>query len=346
MLKFEFMHTIDFPSGLTEYHFHESITSLKTITVGKPIVVITDKNIYKYYRSVLESYKTIVIPPGEHNKSWKMIKQIAEGFIQQEVDRNHFVVGIGGGVVTDIAGFAATTYMRGLDFGFIPTSLLAMVDAAVGGKNGVNVGVYKNMMGTIHQPNFLLYNLDFLQTLPHEEWSNGFAEIIKYGCIFDEEILLELQQHNIDYYKKNNAALQIIIEKCVALKNKTVLEDEHEKGIRKLLNFGHTIGHAIENEYNLSHGQAVSIGMIIASKLSEKITGFKIEETNLLETILQQYELPTSFNFNTDQVMEILKMDKKRNEGQIDFIVLEKLGGASIRKTAFDEIEDVLRSIK
>lgn len=337
-------HTVHFPSGATDYHFHQRIKNLEEIIKGRKVVTITDKNLFGLYSSFFENYKTIIIPTGEKNKTWETAKHIAEELIRHEVDKTHLLIGVGGGVVTDIAGFVAANYMRGISTAFIPTSLLAMVDAAIGGKNGVNIGVYKNMMGTVRQPKFIFYDVDFLQTLPEEEWCNGFAEIIKYGCIFDRMILDELAKNDIDFYKTDKAFLQSLIEKCVSLKNKTVLEDEHEKNIRKLLNFGHTVGHAIENTYQLAHGKAIAIGMMVACKLSEKQSRLKTNETSFLKNILQRYHLPTSFQPDIQAVMHTLKMDKKRANHTIDFVVLEKLGKASVRKTTFTEIEEILVS--
>ena len=334
--------TIHFSSGTTDYYFKESFEHIERMAGGKPIVIITDKNLFHHYQSMLKPYKTIVIPVGENHKTLEIARQITEGLVNYEVNKTGLIVGLGGGMITDIAGFVAATYMRGLDFGFVPTSLLAMVDASIGGKNGVNIGVYKNMMGTIRQPKFILFDTGFLQTLPDEEWANGFAEIIKYGCIFDKELVKELHRHHLDDYKRNREALHRLIEQSVAFKNKTVQEDELENGMRKLLNFGHTLGHAIENNYRIAHGKAVAIGMMAACKLSEKYTGLKSEETNSLQKILEQYHLPTTLKMDTDKVMHTLRMDKKRQAEGIDFILLETMGKAVIRKTSFPEIEEIL----
>lgn len=336
------LHTIHFPSGITHYHSGNALTHLEEVVQNRNIVFITDENLYHHYRSFFEQQKLVVIPAGEVYKNWEIVKRIVDELIEQEVDRTYLVIGVGGGVLTDITGFVAAIYMRGLDVAFFPTSLLAMVDAAVGGKNGVNIDLFKNLAGTIRQPGFLFYDTAFLRTLPDAEWSNGFAEIIKYGCIFDRSILDELAGQDIAFYKNNTDALQLLIEKCVSLKNKTVLEDEHEKNVRKLLNFGHTVGHAIENQYGLAHGSAVAIGMMIACKLSEATTGFPEVATETVRTLLINYRLPVSFPYHTKDVMQLLKADKKRLDATIGFIVLTALGKAEIRKTSFEEIEAIL----
>ena len=174
------------------------------------------------------------------------------------------LVGIGGGVITDLTGYVAAIYMRGLSFGFVPTSILAMVDAAIGGKNGIDVGVYKNIIGTIRQPQFLLYDYSLLKSLPQSEWVNGFAEIVKHACIKDARLFNTLRQNSIRSYQRNSKELGALIKKNVHIKASVVQADEFEKGERRLLNFGHTLGHAIENIYKMPHGHAISIGMVAA----------------------------------------------------------------------------------
>ena len=173
-----------------------------------------------------------------------------------------------------------------------------MTHAAIGGKNGVNMEFHKNILGTIQQPKFILYDGAFLKTLPDEEWSNGFAEIIKYACLFDDDLYRELHQHTIDFYKQNDQALEQLIAKCADWKNKTVLADEKEQNSRKLLNFGHTAGHAIETLYNLPHGHAVALGMIVACIVSEKVCGLDKKAKESLIELLLQYNLPIRLSIN------------------------------------------------
>ncbi len=202
---------------------------------------------------------------------------------------------MGGGVVTDITGYAASVYMRGVPFGFVPTSVLGMVDASIGGKNGIDVGNYKNMVGTIRQPGFLFYDISLLQTLPAEEWVNGFAEVIKHAAIKDAALFRELEKNSIQYYQKNKKALAGLIRKNVMIKSAVVLKDEFERGDRKLLNFGHTLGHAVENIYKLPHGHAVSIGIKAACLISEELMDFK--ETARITGLLEKYGFPTDLPY-------------------------------------------------
>jgi 3-dehydroquinate synthase len=231
---------------------------------------------------------------------------------------------VGGGVVTDMVGYVAGVFMRGVQFGFVPTTLLAMVDAAIGGKNGIDVGVYKNMVGLIRQPAFIVYDHSFLTTLPSYQWENGFAEIIKHASIKDASMLKELNQNNLAFYQKNKKALAALIQKNVEIKVKVVQKDEFEKGDRKLLNFGHTLGHAIENEHALLHGHAISIGMVYAAKISQVLLGFT--GTGLLVETLKKYGLPTAMHFDIDAAMELMQKDKKKANAGMQYVLLSKIG--------------------
>jgi 3-dehydroquinate synthase len=230
--------------------------------------------------------------------------------------------------------------MRGISFGFVPTSLLAMVDASIGGKNGIDVGVYKNMVGIIRQPSFLLFDTSLLQTLPEAEWRNGFAEIIKHASIKDAPMFKQLEQNDLLYYQKKKKDLADLVRRNAFLKTKVVQQDEFEKGDRKLLNFGHTLGHALENQYDLSHGHAISIGMAYASQLSQKIARFK--NVDRVVTLLNKYGLPTFSEFDKDKVIAVLKMDKKKTKDSINFILLEKIGKAFIKEISIQQLYENL----
>jgi 3-dehydroquinate synthase len=333
---------VQFPSGTVNYYLNSSVDELSKICDIDKAVFVTDEHIAQLYPNIFTGRKLLVVPAGEPSKDLSTISSLSEQLILTGAARNSILIGIGGGVVTDITGFLASVYMRGLKFGFVPTSLLAMVDAAIGGKNGVNLGLHKNILGTIRQPEFILYDTSFLQSLPDEEWSNGFAEIIKYACIFDAVLFEELEENSIAFYKNDAAALEDVIARCVAWKNKTVAEDEQEKGIRKLLNFGHTAAHAIENLCTLPHGKAVSIGMAIACKLSEHVTGLDAAITQRLEQLLLRYGLPINISLDATRVMEILKADKKRKDDSIDYILLKNAGEAIIQPLSLQAIENII----
>lgn len=304
------------------------------------MIIITDENVFKKHKKKLSAFATIVIPAGENHKVQSTVDRIILQLIDLGADRATMLVGVGGGVVTDITGFVAGIFMRGISFGLVPTSILAMVDAAIGGKNGIDVGIYKNMVGLIRQPSFILYDYTLLNTLPENEWVNGFAEIIKHACIKDSRMFTMLKQHNIKYFRNNPGAIAVLVRQNASIKVKIVKEDEYETGDRKLLNFGHTFGHAIENLYQIPHGHAVSIGMGVACKISEAVTGFK--QTSEVVSLLKQYGLPPAFQFDKQATVAILQSDKKKDGDNINFIVLNKLGKAVIHRMSFVQLSAIV----
>ncbi len=334
--------TKKFQQASTDFYFDGSFSQLKTIADKARTILITDENVFAAQQAKFRGWKTIVIKAGEANKQQETVTDIIAQLLALEADRKTTLVGVGGGVVTDVTGYVASIYMRGIPFGFVPTTVLAMVDASIGGKNGVDIGVYKNMVGVIRQPSFLLYDVAMLKTLPEEEWVNGFAEIIKHAGIKDAAMFRQLQQHDLAHYQKKKTELQQLIRRNALIKIKVVQEDEFEQGDRKLLNFGHTLGHALENQYELSHGQAISIGMVYAAHFSASLTGFK----KVLDVIqlLEQYGLPTHMEFDSDKVFDILKMDKKRVSNSMNYILLEKIGKAVYQPIELTQLKNLLAS--
>ena len=313
-----------FNHSVTNFLFDLPFSKINEFIDAKNIVIVTDDIVFKNYQKKFKSFKTIIIKSGEENKNQKSIDLIIKQLINFRADRNTILLGIGGGMITDLTGFVAAIYMRGLRFAFVPTTLLAMTDAAIGGKNGINAGIYKNIIGTTKQPEFIFYDFSFLKTLSSTEWQNGFAEIIKHACIRDEKMFHVLQSHSLKYYQKNKKELSHLIQQNVKIKVKIVQKDELEQNERKLLNFGHTIGHAIEKQNRLPHGHAITHGMVYASKLSNKLTNF--EKTDQIINLLKKYNLPTSTHFNSAQIIKNISMDKKRNGDTINFILLDKIG--------------------
>ncbi|HNG63158.1 MAG TPA: 3-dehydroquinate synthase family protein, partial [Ferruginibacter sp.] len=281
-----------FSSKTVRFYFDASIVSIGQATGDKPVIILTDDNVYENHRAQLDLYPVIRILPGEENKTPATAGQVIEQLITMGAGRDTMLVGVGGGVVTDIAGYVAAVYMRGISFGFVPTSILAMTDAAIGGKNGVDVGVYKNMVGTIRQPDFIFYDYSFLKTLPVSEWVNGFAEVIKHACIKDAVLFSMLERYTLHEYQSDPTLVAELIERNVDIKASVVSADEFEAGERKLLNFGHTIGHAIENLHHIPHGHAVSIGMVAACNLSEQLGHLHFEEAARIVRLLARYHLP------------------------------------------------------
>jgi 3-dehydroquinate synthase len=306
-------------------------------------VIITDEHIFSSHQKRLGGWNTIVINAGEQFKVQETVDSIIAQLIELGADRKTTLIGVGGGVVTDITGYVGAIYMRGLAVGFVPTSILAMVDASIGGKNGIDVGLYKNMVGTIRQPQFLLHDYSLLKSLPREEWVNGFAEIIKHAAIRDAALFRELEKNKLGLYQKDRRALAKLIRRNVAIKSAVVGKDEFEQGERRLLNFGHTLGHAIENLYELSHGQAISIGMVAACMISEQFTPFR--DTDRVIGALKRYGLPTLAEFDTKEVMNVLKMDKKKVRDSMNYILLNKIGQGVVKQIPITELEKLLQSI-
>ncbi|MBL7737668.1 MAG: 3-dehydroquinate synthase [Chitinophagaceae bacterium] len=333
-----------FSATTTGFWFDGSFSYLKKIVDQKHAVIITDENVYDAHSKKFNGWNTIVLKAGEDYKVQATVDAIIEELIAFEADRKATLIGIGGGVVTDITGYVASVYMRGIAFGFIPTSLLALVDASIGGKNGIDVGVYKNMVGVIRQPSFILHDMSLLSSLPQREWENGFAEIIKHACIKDAAMFRQLEANTIASYQKNKKAISDLVRRNAIIKIKVVKQDEFEKGDRRLLNFGHTLGHALENQYELMHGQAVAIGMAYASVISEEITGFK--DASRVARLLLQYDLPTFAEFDKKKVFNVMKMDKKREKKEMNYILLEKIGKGVVKPIPVKQLENIINELQ
>ncbi len=333
--------TFKFSTASTEIHFAAGISHLKKITDPKATVLITDENVFKAHTKRFKGWNTIVLKPGEEYKVQATVDAIIEKLIEMEADRKTTLVGVGGGVVTDITGYVASVYMRGIRFGFLPTSILGLVDASIGGKNGIDVGVYKNMVGIIRQPAFILHDMVFLNSLPQREWENGFAEVIKHACIKDAAMFAALENSSLKAYQSRQKSICDLIQRNTLIKTKVVQKDEFEKGDRRLLNFGHTLGHALETQYELLHGQAISIGMTYACHISEKLTGFK--QTEKVVALLEKYNLPNYVSFDKQKVFEILKMDKKRERKEMNYVLLEKIGKGVVKSISLKQLEKIIQ---
>ncbi|HEY0679506.1 MAG TPA: 3-dehydroquinate synthase [Chitinophagaceae bacterium] len=335
--------TYKFSAASTDCYFDAGFSSLGKLVDKKEAILIVDEKVFFNHAARFKGWNVIVLKSGEENKTRETVDIIIDNLVALQADRKTVLVGIGGGVITDITGFVAAIYMRGLRFGFVPTTVLAMVDAAIGGKNGIDLGVYKNMVGTIRQPSFLLYDYSFLKTLPTPEWINGFAEIIKHACIRDAAMFRMLEQTSLDRIRTRRSVLGQLVERNARLKSKMVQKDEFEQGDRKLLNFGHTLGHALENLYELSHGQAVAIGMSYACVLSEKLNGFN--QAGRVIALIERYGLPADMDFDKQQTLEVMRMDKKRERKEIHYVFLEKLGKGVIKPIPVKQLEQLITQL-
>lgn len=329
-----------FSKSKTAFYFDASFADLEKLVAKENSIVITDATISKIHAAKFDGWKTIVIKAGEAYKEQATVDAVITQLIEHGADRTTTLIGVGGGVVTDITGYVASIYLRGIPFGFVPTTILAMVDAAIGGKNGIDVGEYKNMVGTINQPKFLLYDIGFLKSLPQREWRNGFAEIIKHAAIKDATMFTQLEQSTLEQFQQNDEILQALIQRNVTLKAGVVQQDEFETGERRLLNFGHTLAHALEKKYNLMHGEAVAIGMVFAAKLSTALCGF--EKVDALISIIKNYGLPVTIPYDKEAVFAVLKKDKKKESDFVRFILLNSIGNAVIQKISLTDLNHYL----
>ncbi|MDR2039089.1 MAG: 3-dehydroquinate synthase [Bacteroidales bacterium] len=309
---------------------------------NRQIIMVTDAHLRKHYHEFLDKYPIIEIGIGEQNKTIDTLQYIYERLLHFNADRNSFIVAVGGGIVCDVAGFAASTYMRGVPFGFVSTTLLSQVDASVGGKNGINFGGYKNMIGTFNQPRFVLCDPQMLQTLPHKEFISGFAEIVKAAAIRDADFFTYLEQNAGRASERDPDVLLYLVTESVKIKAKFVEQDEKEEGERRILNFGHTFGHAIEILGGVSHGEAVSIGMMIAARWSAGECGFPCEQLDRLEQLLIRLGLPVVTQASVEEVFQGLVKDKKRENEFIYLVLLNEIGKTEIQKTSIETIKEKL----
>src|SRR5436309_13168455 len=290
----------------------------------------------------------IVIPAGEQSKTLKQAGMICEQMLAAGFDRQSFVIGLGGGVIGDISGFVAAIYHRGIPHVQIPTTLLAMVDSSIGGKTGVNTADGKNLIGAVHQPSLVIDDLDVLKTLPRREFNQGFAEIIKHAIIADAKMFKQLQS----WKASEVLALQQLICRNIKIKAEIVGVDEQDRtGKRALLNFAHTVGHAIERTGNyrrLLHGEAISLGIVAACAVSIKRAGYPHTQRDAVVEVLQRFDLPTCLpkNFPRNKIISAVKFDKKFESGKIRFVVTRKIGAAQVAdNVTLDDIREAIAEL-
>ncbi len=310
----------------------ERLGSLKDYLPVQRSVIITDTEVNRLYGEKFPRCPVITIGRGEGVKTLSTLETIFDKLIELGADRSWFIAGVGGGIVCDITGFAASTYMRGVDFGFVATTLLAQVDASVGGKNGVNFKGYKNMVGVFNQPAFVICDPEVLKTLPPKEIRCGFAEIIKHGAIADAALFRFMEENIENAHALDRGVIERFVSDSVTIKSGVVNRDETEKGERRKLNFGHTLGHAFEKCTGITHGEAVAAGMCAAADLSVRI-GFLAESQSLrLKKVIRALGLPTSVSIEKEGLKTALLKDKKREGEGIHFVLLADMGRAVVQK--------------
>ena len=316
---------------------------LATLLPKKRIIVISDTNLDRTHHDLIASHEHILIGLGEQAKCLTTLDEIYRQLIEMGADRSTFILGIGGGIVTDIAGFVASTYMRGVSFGFVTTTLLGSVDASVGGKNGVNVGGFKNMVGTFSQPEFVICDVELLRTLPDREFRAGLAEVIKTAILGDIELFNALEHSSFEELRENDARLEEIILRSIRVKASVVAEDEREGGRRRILNLGHTIAHAIEKSTSkFSHGEAVAIGLHHITRVALAQGLISVNDAERIFALIDHYGFDTALPIEHKQLLDAIKADKKRSGNTLHLILPTAIGAVEDKVMSFDELNTIL----
>ena len=302
------------------------------------VVVVSDATIDRLYHPMLAPYDTVLIGLGESIKTLQTVESIYRRFIELGVDRSTFVLGIGGGIVTDVTGFAAATYMRGLDFGFVSTTLLGQVDASVGGKNGVNVDGYKNMAGTFSQPRFVVCDPWMLRTLSDREFRAGLAEVVKAAIIADAGLFARIEATTFDALRSDTDLLTDAVSASIRVKADIVERDERESGDRRKLNLGHTLAHAIEKCTNrLNHGEAVAVGTALIADASVKLGVLAAEDRDRIAGVLKKLGFDLTPPVDVKRLLKEVDKDKKNEDGMLRVVVPVGIGDCDVRRMSHDE---------
>ena len=311
---------------------------LPGVLPGGRVVVVSDATIDRLYHPMLAPYDTVLIGLGESIKTLQTVESIYRRFIELGVDRSTFVLGIGGGIVTDVAGFAAATYMRGLDFGFVSTTLLGQVDASVGGKNGVNVDGYKNMAGTFKQPRFVICDPEMLRTLSDREFRAGLAEVVKAAIIADADLFARIEATTFDDLRSDTDLLTDAVSASIRVKADIVERDERESGDRRKLNLGHTLAHAIEKCTNrLNHGEAVAVGTALIADASVKLGVLTAEDRDRIAGVLKKLGFDLTPPVDVKRLLKEVGKDKKNEDGMLRIVVPIGIGDCDVRRMSHDE---------
>lgn len=316
---------------------------IRAVSAARRVVVVSDSNVAPLYAdAVLSSLQAagfepmlFTFPAGEASKRFAVVEEMITAFLQHGLTRSDLTVALGGGVCGDMVGFASAIYLRGIDFVQIPTSLLAQIDSSVGGKTGVDLPAGKNLIGAFWQPRLVLIDPDTLDTLPEHYFSDGMAEAIKYGCIKDRSLFEKISQEDAHTF------LEELIFRCVDIKRQVVENDEREHGERILLNFGHTLGHALEKAtgyQTVSHGEAVGIGMVLVAAAAEHAGITKPGSTKAIAEVLQKYRLPISTTVPLSTLCAGATVDKKAQTDGVKLVLLREIGEAFAQKVTFEEL--------
>ena len=316
---------------------------LEQLLPQRRVVAIADANIDRLYPDLVHRFDHIIIGQGEANKNLDTVQHVYRQLMEMGADRSTMLLGIGGGITTDIAGFVAATYMRGLEYGIISTTLLGQVDASVGGKNGVNVAQYKNMVGTFLLPRFVITDVAMLRTLPEREWRAGLAEVVKAAVIGDSE-LFGLLERSADSLRHTPELLHDVVVRAIRLKADIVERDEREGGVRRVLNLGHTLGHAIEKStQRYNHGEAVAIGLSMIAEISVRRGIMPLEDAQRIDALLERLGFVLRSDIALNELFREVRYDKKRQGDNIRIVFTEAIGRCRIESVSLDEFGAMLQ---
>lgn len=328
-------------------YFGDASSLLSELLPKKRVIVISDVNVDRIHgKTLFPKYEKLLIGIGEHAKGLMSVQKLYEGLIEMEADRNTFILGVGGGIVTDVAGFVASTYMRGVEFGFVSTTLLGQVDASIGGKNGININGYKNMVGCFSQPKFIISDAKLLLTLDEKNIKAGLGEVIKTGIIGDPEIFSILERTTFMEVRLNADILASLVLRSAKVKADIVRQDEKEGGLRRVLNLGHTLAHSIEkNISKYSHGEAVAIGIYYVAQISLNRGIISREAYERIMNILDRYYFDLSLDIIPQVLVDAVGKDKKRAGDKLHLILPTGIGGVRDELLSLDEIKELFLNV-
>lgn len=337
---------INTPFTKSEIMVGQPWISVSELLPESGVVILTDDNILRIYGDSFPDVPVFSVAPGEESKKLSVVEGLASKLLDNGIDRSGFILAIGGGVVCDIAGFLASVYMRGIRCGFVSTSLLAQVDASTGGKNGVNLGSTKNMIGTIRQPEFVVCDPSMLSTLPEDEFLSGLSELIKTAIIGDKDLFEIIENSGKEILERDSEMLTMLVSQAVSFKSRVVSEDERETGLRRILNFGHTFGHAIELQRGIKHGFAVASGMELATEFSFEMGFISSDEKNRIISVLNYFNLLEQKYITESEMEKLIVHDKKKTGSSIHFVFTEGIGKATYKKISVSDILDFYKKFR
>ena len=338
--------TINIPGVKSEILVGEKWEKVSGLIPENGVAIVTDDNVNKLYGDKFPGVPVFSLIPGEGSKKLSVIEQLAIKLLETGIDRSGFILAIGGGVVSDVAGFLASVFMRGLRCGYVSTTLLSQVDASTGGKTGVNLGETKNMIGIIRQPEFVICDPSMLATLPEQEYLSGLAELIKTAIIGDPGLFNRIEKNFEGIMRRDTELLSDLVAESVKFKSWVVSEDEMENGLRRILNFGHTFGHAIELQKNLKHGFAVASGMELATAFSFEKKYISEGEKTRIDNLLKKFKLTDKHDLTDEQLAKLVVHDKKKSGSYLNFVFTGGIGKAEVEKIPVSEILDFYKRFR